>query len=59
VYDAPGVSVKNRALAAYLVANAFAKLDDRTQGCEWARRAATTDPATRSYAALSQSLCRH
>jgi len=58
VYDAPGVSVKNRALAAYLVANAFAKLDDRTQGCEWARRAATTDPATRSYAALSQSLCR-
>jgi hypothetical protein len=58
VYDTPGVSAKSRALAAYLVANAFAKLEDRTLGCEWARRAVAADPATRSYAALSQSLCR-
>jgi hypothetical protein len=58
VYDSPGVSAKDRALAAYLVANAYAKLDDRAQGCDWARRAVASDPATRSYAALSQSLCR-
>jgi hypothetical protein len=58
VYDSPGISAKKSALAAYLVANAYAKLDDQTRGCEWARRAVATDPTTRSYAALSQSLCR-
>ena len=57
VYALAGVTPPDRALAAYLVANAYAKLDDRTQGCEWARRAATIDPATRSYPALVQSLC--
>jgi protein kinase-like protein len=57
-FDTPGVSAKDRALAAYLVANAYAKLDDRAQGCEWARRAASLDATVRSYPALVQSLCQ-
>lgn len=57
IYALTGVATPDRALAAYLVANAYAKLDDREQGCDWARRAATLDPSTRSYAALVQSLC--
>jgi len=58
VFDTPGVTAKDRALAAYLVANAYAKLDDRAGGCEWARRAAGLDAAVRSYPALVQSLCQ-
>jgi serine/threonine-protein kinase len=57
VFDTPGVAAKDRALAAYLVANAYAKLDDRAQGCQWARRAAGLDAGVRSYPALVQSLC--
>jgi len=57
VFDTPGVAAKDRALAAYLVANAYAKLDQRSQGCDWARRAATLDGGVRSYPALVQSLC--
>jgi hypothetical protein len=57
-FDTPGVAAKDRALAAYLVANAYAKLDDRAHGCEWARRAASLDAAVRSYPALVQSLCQ-
>jgi len=57
VFDTPGVAPKDRALAAYLVANAYAKLDDRARGCEWARRAAGLDAVVRSYAALVRSLC--
>ena len=57
VYETRGLAGKDRALAAYLVANAYAKLDDRAQGCDWARRAVTLDPRSRSFTALSQSLC--
>ena len=57
VFDAPGVAPKDRALAAYLVANAYAKLDQRAPGCAWARRATSLDPGVRSYPALVQSLC--
>ncbi|HXQ27876.1 MAG TPA: serine/threonine-protein kinase [Gemmatimonadales bacterium] len=57
IYNLGGVATPDRALAAYLVANAYAKLEDRGHGCEWARHAASLDPATRSYPALVQSLC--
>jgi hypothetical protein len=57
VFNAPGVATADRALAAYLVANAYAKLDDRLQGCAWARRAVDLDPGVRSYGALVRSLC--
>lgn len=57
VFNSPGVAAKDRALAAYLVANAYAKLDDRGQGCRWARQATSLDPGVRSYPALVQSLC--
>ena len=57
VFDTPGASGADRALAAYLVANAYAKLDQRSAGCEWARRAAGFDPNVRSYRVLAQSLC--
>jgi serine/threonine-protein kinase len=57
LFDMPGVSARDRALAAYLVANAYAKLDDRVQGCQWARRAAGLDAGVRSYPALVHSLC--
>jgi serine/threonine-protein kinase len=58
VFDSPGVASTDRALAAYLIANAYAKLDDRARGCEWSRRATSLDPGVRSYAALVQSLCQ-
>lgn len=58
VFDTPGVTPTDRALAAYLVANAYAKLDDLAQGCDWARRAASLDENVRSYPALVQSLCQ-
>ena len=57
VFDTPGVSSTDRALAAYLVANAYAKLEQRKAGCEWARRAAGLDAGQRSYGVLVQSLC--
>lgn len=57
VYNAAGVSDKNRALAAYLAASGFAKLEDKGSTCAWARRATALDRAARSYAALQQSTC--
>ena len=58
VFDSPGVARADRALAAYLVANAYAKLDDRSGGCEWARRAVSLDAGVRSYGVLVRSLCQ-
>ncbi|HEV2669516.1 MAG TPA: serine/threonine-protein kinase [Gemmatimonadales bacterium] len=55
IYSTNGVSVKDRALAAYLVASGFAKMDSTANTCTWARRAVSLDPASRAYAALQQS----
>jgi len=56
IYYTNGVSDKNKALAAYLAATGFAKLDDATNTCTWARNAVKLD-ASRAYAALQQSTC--
>ena len=57
IYNADGVSNKDKALAAYLTANGWAKLDDTTNTCVWARRAVNLDRSSRAYAALRQSAC--
>jgi hypothetical protein len=57
IFDAPGVHPGDRAFAAYVVANAYAALDDRRGACEWARRAATTQRQVAAYTALESALC--
>jgi hypothetical protein len=57
IFNTKGVAEKDRAMAAYLVANGFAKLDDKTSTCSWAQRAATLDRTSRAYGALRQSAC--
>jgi len=55
IYFTDGVSDKNKALAAYLVASGFGKMDSTANTCTWARRAVSLDPSSRAYAALQQS----
>jgi hypothetical protein len=57
LYNTPGVSDQNQAMAAYLVATGFSKLDDLPRTCEWARRAVALAPATAAYSALRQNTC--
>jgi hypothetical protein len=57
IFNAPGVSNKDKAMAAYLVANGFSKLSDQGKTCEWAQRAVALERTSRSYNALQQSTC--
>jgi hypothetical protein len=64
VFNASGVGRDDQAFAAYVVANAFAVLDDREPGrghkgtaLEWARRAVSISPTT-AYQALVTDLSR-
>jgi serine/threonine-protein kinase len=57
IYNRTGVSSKDKAMAAYLVANGFSKLSDQANTCAWARRAVALDQSSRPYAALQQSTC--
>ncbi len=57
IYNAAGVSSKDKAMAAYLVANGFSKLSDQAKTCEWAGRAVTLEPSSRPYNALKSSTC--
>ena len=57
IFNAVGVSTKDKAMAAWLVANGFSKLSDQSKTCEWARRAVALEPTSRSYNALQQSTC--
>jgi serine/threonine-protein kinase len=57
IFNTDGVTNKDKALAAYLAANGWAKLDDSSNTCAWARRAENLDRSSRAYVALRQSTC--
>ena len=57
IFNTEGISNKNKAFAAYLVATGWSKLDDPGDTCAWARRAVNLDRSSRAYAALQQSAC--
>ena len=57
IYNAAGVSSKDKAMAAYLAATGFSKLSDQAKTCEWARHAVRWEPSSRPYNALQQSAC--
>jgi eukaryotic-like serine/threonine-protein kinase len=57
IFNTEGVSNKDKAFAAYLAANGWAKLDDSSNTCAWARRAVNLDRTARSYTALQQQIC--
>jgi hypothetical protein len=48
-FNAPGISTKDKAYAAFIVGNAFFQLHDRPQGCQWARKAQQIDPSSSAY----------
>jgi hypothetical protein len=57
IYNAAGVSGKDKAMAAYLAATGFSRLSDAAKTCEWARHAVQWEPSSRPYNALQQSAC--
>jgi hypothetical protein len=48
-YNAPAISQKDRAYAAFLIGNAWWNLQDRPQGCRWVRTAIQLDPSSTTY----------
>ncbi|MBI2403833.1 MAG: protein kinase [Gemmatimonadetes bacterium] len=57
-YHAAGLSRKQRAWAAYVLANAEGALDNRSEALRWAREAVSLDGTVRAYQAMVQSLTR-
>ncbi|HEY6107515.1 MAG TPA: serine/threonine-protein kinase [Gemmatimonadales bacterium] len=53
-YNAPGISRKDKAYAAFVIGNAWMNLKDRPQGCRWARTALQLDPGTTAYSQFIQ-----
>ena len=63
IYNARGISTADSAFAAYIVANAFARLDDeeprrghKATALQWAQRAVQLQPSSRSYLQLAHDL---
>jgi len=54
IFDAPGISQKNKAYAAFVVGNALflPPFQDRRQGCAWVKTSTELDPANTSYARI-------
>ncbi len=57
-FDLPNISTSDKALAAYVLANAYAEIDNREEALKWAREAARLEPNNRAYQALVESLAR-
>jgi hypothetical protein len=55
VYNAPHVAPKDRAYAAYILANVYARLHD-TRATQWAQTASRLDPGTNAYRQLVHDL---
>jgi len=55
IFNAPGLAPKDKAYAAFIVGKAYFQppANDRTNGCEWVRRATDLDPADTSYAKIA------
>jgi eukaryotic-like serine/threonine-protein kinase len=54
-FNAPGISTKDKAYAAFVAGNAYFSLNDRTQGCQWVHTAQRLDPTSSVYSGfLSQ-----
>jgi hypothetical protein len=58
LYNADAVAKTDKAMAAFVIANAYWKLGNRPQGCTWIRRAQTLDPATPTFATVAQTQCQ-
>jgi serine/threonine-protein kinase len=63
IFNAQGVVKKDQAFAAYVLANAYAQLDDQEPGrghkataITWAQRAAALDPGSQAYQRLAHDL---
>ena len=63
IFNAPGIAKSDQAFAAYVLANAFAQLDDQQPGqghkataISWAQRATALDPGSAAYRRLAHDL---
>ena len=57
-FNATGMAAKDKATAAYVVAIAFSKSNDRLNALEWARRALSEEPGSTAYQQLVDDLSR-
>jgi len=57
IFNAPGLSVKDKAMAAFVIANAHWSNKDRSGGCRWVRTATDLDPSVQTYATMAQTQC--
>lgn len=55
-FELPDISTKDKAFAAFVIANAYAEVDNRQDALKWAREAARLDPSNRAYVALADGL---
>jgi len=51
-YNAPGITQKAKAYAAFVAANALFNMNDRTRGCSWVQTAIQLDPTNSAYTGL-------
>ena len=58
IYDAPGITLTDKAFAAYVLGTAYLQLNDRREGCDWIGIAARLDPAKAFYGDL-HARCRN
>ena len=56
IYNGTHVAPKDRAYAAYILANVSARLNDRRTATQWARTAVQLDPGSNAYAQLVHDL---
>ena len=56
-YNAPGIATKDKALAAFVIANTHWTNGERAAGCRWVRTAQQLDPSVPTYGNIAQTQC--
>jgi serine/threonine protein kinase len=53
LFNAPGISQRDKAYAAFVFGMALVQMNDRTHGCDWIRRAVALDSADTTYQTIA------
>jgi serine/threonine-protein kinase len=57
LFNARGISARNRAMAAFVIGNTYFQVQNRTTGCDWVRRASTIDPSRTMFSTFISAQC--
>jgi len=57
LFNLAGLTVRDKAMAAFVIGNTYFQMKNRTTGCDWVRRASTIDSSRAMFSTFIADQC--